>query len=235
MARKPRIILSGYPYHVILRGNNKGLIFFKIEDRHFFLQCLKESKKKTDSKIYSYCFMNNHAHLIIEPSYESGLSDMIQSLGRRYVRYVNDKYQRTGTLWEGRYKSSLIDREEYLLICSRYIELNPVRAGIVKHPKDYIWSSFNFKANGVFDEIVDLDDLYLRLGKTKNVCEKNYSKFVLDGTKKQEEKLISLRTIKNNIIGSDNFINKISQLTKRTLKIRGKGRPKKHSDPFFRG
>ena len=166
MPRQPRLVISGYPHHVILRGNNKSAIFYNDEDRRLFTICLKESKEKTRSEIYAYCFMTNHIHLLVAPSTEDGLGSMMQSLGRRYVQYINKKYTRTGTLWEGRFKSSLVSKDEYLLTCNMYIELNPVRAKIVKHPGDYRWSSYDFKAEGRRDDLLDLDPVYQGLGNT---------------------------------------------------------------------
>jgi putative transposase len=139
---------------------------------------LKAAKEKTKSKIYAYCFMTNHLHLLLEPCSKDGIGDMLQSLGRRYVRYINQTYKRTGTLWEGRFKSSLVSKDEYLLACARYIELNPVRAKIVNHPQDYPWPSFGFRAEGRPDELLDEDPLYKGLGKTPRERQTNYKEWL---------------------------------------------------------
>lgn len=116
MPRQPRLVVPGYPHHIILRGNNRNAIFYNDNDRRFFIDCLKDAKKKTKSKIYAYCLMTNHVHLLIEPSKEDGLGNMVQSLGRRYVQYINRTYERTGTLWEGRFKSSLVSKDIFLRV-----------------------------------------------------------------------------------------------------------------------
>ena len=177
MPRKPRLVITGYPHHSILRGNNHSAIFYNDKDRRFFINCLKESKERTKSKIYAYCLMNNHVHLLVEPSQDNGLGNMMQSLGRKYVQYINRTYKRSGTLWEGRFKSCLVSKDEYLLACSRYIELNPVRAKMVKNPKDYTWSSFRFKIEGQPDVLLESDPVYLGLGKTQKERQANYKRW----------------------------------------------------------
>lgn len=145
MPRQARIDIAGYPYHVILRGNNRSAIFHNDRDRRFFINCLQESKEKTKTKIYGYCLMTNHVHLLVEPREDKGLGNMMQSLGRKYVQYINQAYKRTGTLWEGRFKSSLVSKDDYLLACSRYIELNPIRAKMVKEIGDYFGQVLDLK------------------------------------------------------------------------------------------
>jgi len=146
MARKPRVFLQGVAQHVVQRGNNREPCFFAEADYQFYLECLAESATKYACQLHAYVLMTNHVHLLVTPENESSLSGMMQSLGRRYVRYVNHTYKRTGTLWEGRYKSSLVQSENYLLTCSRYIELNPVRANMVETPAEYRWSSYGHNA-----------------------------------------------------------------------------------------
>lgn len=221
------MIVLGYAYHVILRGNNKNAIFYNDSDRRFFIECLRETKKKTNSKIYAYCFMINHAHFLIEPSTKDGLANMMQALGRRYVRYINLTYERTGTLWEGRYRSSLVESDEYLIACSRYIELNPVRAKIVNNPEEYPWSSFRFKAKGKAEDFLDFDPVYLGMGKTDKERQDNYSKWVSGGTPEDELKLIRQTTQKCGIIGNEAFIAKIAKAVDRSVILRPRGRPKK--------
>ena len=227
MSRQPRLVVVGYPHHIILRGNNRSAIFYNDKDRRFFIDCLKDAKKKTKSKIYTYCLMTNHVHLLVEPSIENGLGNMMQSLGRRYVRYINQTYQRSGTLWEGRFKSSLVGKDEYLLACSRYIELNPVRAKMVKDPKDYPWSSFGFKAEGRPDNLLDQDEVYLGLGETENKRQLNYKKLFLNTIPDQELNLIRYATQKGGIIGNKEFIDKVTDALGRNILLRQRGRPRK--------
>ncbi|MFH0838719.1 MAG: transposase [Candidatus Omnitrophota bacterium] len=227
MPRQPRLIVEGYPHHIILRGNNRSAIFYNDKDRRFFIECLKAAKEKTKSKIYAYCFMTNHVHLFLEPSSKDGIGDMIQSLGRRYVRYINQTYKRTGTLWEGRFKSSLVSKDEYLLACARYIELNPVRAKMVTNPKDYPWSSFGFRADGRPDELLDEDPVYNGLGKTSRERQTNYKEWLKRGIPKEELSLIRNAVQKGGIFGNKRFFDRVVQLTGRAVVLRPRGRPKK--------
>ncbi|MFH1824822.1 MAG: transposase [Candidatus Firestonebacteria bacterium] len=227
MPRQSRIVVPGYPHHIILRGNNRNVIFYSDEDRCFFIRCLKESKEKTGSKIYAYCLMTNHVHLLVEPLTESGLGNVIQSLGRRYVQYINWKYKRTGTLWEGRFKSSLVDKDEYLLACSRYIELNPVRAGIVSNPVDYCWSSFGYKAEGKMNSLLEPDPIYIGLGGTEKERQTNYKKLFLNSISDEELKMVRDATQKGTVIGSKEFISELSKRLCRNVVFKEKGRPKK--------
>jgi len=227
MPRQPRLVVAGYPHHIILRGNNRSAIFYDDEDRRFFINCLKEAKEKTKSKIYAWCFMPNHIHLLIEPKTERGLGNMMQSLGRRYVQYINKKHQRTGTLWEGRFKSSLVSKDEYLLACSCYIELNPVRAKIVKRLEDYLWSSYGYKAEGRKDSFLDEDPIYKDLGKTPKERQLNYKEWIRKSLSDKELNLIRTATQKGSIFGDKEFFEKIAKLLGRDIVLRLRGRPKK--------
>jgi putative transposase len=146
MARLPRLNLPGIPQHVVQRGNNRQVSFFAEQDYTIYLDKLKEYGKKYKVAVHAYVLMTNHVHLLLTPETEKGVSQLMQALGRYYVMYVNKTYQRSGTLWEGRYKSTLVDSENYFLLVSRYIELNPVRAGMVNHPAEYPWSSYRGNA-----------------------------------------------------------------------------------------
>ena len=152
MARLPRLIVPGFPHHVIQRGNNRQRIFETQADYAFFLELAQEHASQFGVAIHAYVLMPNHIHLLATPqTAQDALPKMMQAVGRRYVRHFNDSHGRTGTLWEGRYKSTLNDSERYLLTCSRYIELNPVRAGMVERPDAYQWSSFRCNADGLPD------------------------------------------------------------------------------------
>lgn len=141
MARPPRLELPGVPLHVLQRGNNRNACFFGDADRRFYLRCLAEAAARRGCDIHAYVLMGNHVHLLLTPQEAGATSAMLQDVGRRYVRVINNIHNRTGTLWEGRFRSSLIDSESYLVVCHQYIELNPVRAGMVGGPADYPWSS----------------------------------------------------------------------------------------------
>jgi putative transposase len=131
MPRKPRFTLPGIPQHVIQRGNNREPCFFTVEDYRFYPGALQAACHKSCCSVHAYVLMTNHVHLLVTPGAVDSISVMMQSLGRRYVRYINDAYKRSGTLWEGRYKACLVDSGSYLFTCYRYIEMNPVRAGMV--------------------------------------------------------------------------------------------------------
>ena len=148
MARLPRYFVEGQALHIIQRGNNREPIFADDQDYHFYQECLQESAERHGLAIHAYVFMTNHVHLLATPQTTESVGKTLQSLGRRYVQYFNYTYDRTGTLWEGRYKATLIDSDRYLLTCMRYIELNPVRAGMVDHPRDYPWCSYAANALG---------------------------------------------------------------------------------------
>ena len=165
MARLPRIVMPGQPQHVIVRGNNRSEIFRAEADYGFYLEKLKAACDKHGCQIHAYILMTNHVHLLITPKTGQSLAKTLQMLGRYYVQYYNFSYKRTRTLWEGRYKSTLIDSESYLLTCMRYIELNPVRAGMVSHPSEYRWSSYHCNARGQTDDLVTTHLEYRRLAK----------------------------------------------------------------------
>lgn len=227
MPRQPRLVVAGYPHHIILRGNNRSAIFDKDIDRRFFLKCLEEAKEKISMKVYAYCLMTNHVHLLVEPSTEKSLSEMMQSLGRRYVRYINMSYKRTGTLWEGRFKSSLVSKDEYLLACVRYIELNPVRAKMVKEAKDYPWSSFGFRAEGRIDSLLDEDPIYQTFGKTPRERQERYKEWFKRSMPDEQLNLIRDVTQKGAIFSGKSFSEKIAKLTGRDISLRSRGRPRK--------
>ncbi len=166
MARKPRVNLKGVPQHVIQRGNNRQACFFTDQDYTVYLDKLREYGIQHNVSIHSFVLMTNHVHLLMTPEIESGISKLMQSVGRYYVRYINQTYHRTGTLWEGRFKSTLIDSERYFLVVSRYIELNPVRASMVDHPANYPWSSFKANALGKKIRLLTPHECYLSLGQT---------------------------------------------------------------------
>lgn len=227
MPRQPRLVIAGYPHHLILRGNNRSDIFYNDKDRRFFIKCLKDAKEKTKSKIYAYCLMSNHVHLIVEPSTEDGLGNMMQSVGRKYVQYINRAYKRTGTLWEGRFRSSVVSNDEYLLTCGKYIELNPVRAKVVDSPQGYYWSSFGAKISGRKDSLLDEDPLYESLGDTADQRRQNYSRMFADVISNDKLDMVRLATQKGGIIGNRDFIAKISSLSGREIVSKARGRPKK--------
>lgn len=167
MPRLPRLIVPGQPHHVIQRGNNRQPIFAELSDYHAYLDWLAAASARFGLRIHAYVLMTNHVHLLVTPERSESIGRSLQSVGRRYVQYFNYCYGRTGTLWEGRYRSTVIEAEDYLLACSRYIELNPVRAGMVRSPAHYRWSSYRANAQGRADPLLSLHPVYKRLGRTR--------------------------------------------------------------------
>jgi putative transposase len=174
VARRARLLFAGVPQHVIQRGNNRQATFFAEEDYRCYLDWLLEAVKKYDCRIYAYVLMTNHVHLLASAQRPYHLSRMMQHLGRRFVRYVNHIYRRSGTLWEGRFKASLVDTESYFLRCCRYIECNPVRAQMVVDPGDYPWSSYRYHAFGASDKLLSPHEQYERLGSTPEERQREY-------------------------------------------------------------
>ncbi|MGH8807042.1 MAG: transposase [Noviherbaspirillum sp.] len=174
MARLPRYFVKGVPLHIILRGNNREPIFGNDEDCQFFKDALLDAAKRHELAIHAYVFMTNHIHILASPGTEDSVPKTMQSLGRRYVQYFNFRYKRSGTLWEGRYRATVVDAENYLFECMRYIELNPVRAGMVGHPRDYAWSSHQANGEGRADDLVTPHSLYRRLAKEEGERLANY-------------------------------------------------------------
>lgn len=164
MPRRPRVTLPNVPLHVIQRGNNRQACFIADEDYRFYLDWLKEYAEKSGCLIHAYVLMTNHVHLLLSSTTRDGVGTLMKAQGQRYVQYVNRTYGRSGTLWEGRFRSCLTQEESYLLACQRYIELNPVRAGIVEHPAEYRWSSYRVNAQGEESGLVTPHPLYLSLG-----------------------------------------------------------------------
>jgi len=227
MARPPRLSLPSHPHHVIQRGNNRQPIFLEEKDYEVFLDCLREAKRKFGARLYAYVLMTNHVHLLIEPEREGDLGRFMQSVGRRYVRYFNDAHSRTGTLWEGRFKSALVSRDEYLIMCSRYIERNPVRAGMVAHPRDYRWSSYHRRALGQSDDLLEDDPWYAGLGKTEVQRSQVYHDWLETSCTEAEWDHIRKATQQGRVVGSDTFQNEMGSRVGRRLNGETRGRPKR--------
>ena len=166
MPRRARLAVEGIPWHIIQRGNNRTACFYCADDYLRYLKDLAEQAAKYGCDIHAYCLMTNHVHLLITPMRQDGAGLMMKHLGQRYVQYINRTYRRSGTLWEGRFKSCLAQSDHYVLACYRYIELNPVRAGMVEHPADYPWSSYPFNGQGMANALLSQHPLYRALGQS---------------------------------------------------------------------
>lgn len=229
MARLPRYFVEGQPQHLIQRGNNREPIFVGDDDYLFYLECLQEAAERHGCAIHAYVLMTNHVHLLATPETEHSLPKTLQSIGRRYVQYFNYTYERTGTLWEGRYKATLIDSERYLLTCMRYIELNPVRAGMVKHPGDYPWSSYQYNAWGDENPLVIPHSLYRRLDRNTDARRSAYRQLFRAQLAKADVDAIREATNKAWVLGNDRFREKIETLSGRRASQQARGRPRKDS------
>ncbi len=204
MPRRSRMYLPGLPYHVVQRGNNKQACFVEPEDYRFYLQLWQEVSPRYNVSVHAYCLMTNHIHFLATPETESSLSNTMKVVGSRYAQYFNKKYHRTGTLWEGRHRSSLVQSDRYLLTCMRYIELNPVRASMVKLPDDYTWSSY--RVNGWGDEswLTPHPD-YLRLDHDVVQRGYHYRALFKDQIQQQDLSLIRKAAHYCQPFGSDQF------------------------------
>ncbi|MFN0306100.1 MAG: transposase [Burkholderiales bacterium] len=166
MPRRARLSLPGVPWHIIQRGNNRSVCFLAEQDYRFYLQRLQELAERFGCAVHAYVLMTNHVHLLLTPGEKDSASLLMKHLGQSYVQHVNRLYQRSGTLWEGRYRSCLTQTEDYVMACYRYIELNPVRAGLVNHPREYRWSSYGANAMGKVDALVTPHEQYLRIARS---------------------------------------------------------------------
>lgn len=230
MARLPRYFVKGQAQHLIQRGNNREPIFGVDEDYAFYLECLQDAAERFGCAIHAYVLMTNHVHLLATPETEQSLAKTLQSVGRRYVQYFNHTYDRTGTLWEGRYKATLIDSEQYLLTCMRYIELNPVRAGMVAHPRDYPWSSYHANAFGEDNRLIAKHLIYKRLDRNPDVCLSAYRKLFRGQLAKADIDAIREATNKAWVLGNDRFRVKVEALSGRRTSQKPRGRPRKDDD-----
>jgi putative transposase len=226
MPRLPRFAPIGVPQHIIQRGNNRQPCFGEEHDYGVYTRFLKSAADKFSVDIHAWCFMSNHVHLLATPKSDGAVSLMMQSLGRRYVQYFNHKYKRTGTLWEGRFKSCMVDTEAYLLICYRYIELNPVRAKIVKQPEDYKWSSHSLNIGNKESELITPHEIYKRLATAEEERFKVYKELFREELTNIQIENIRAATNRGLLVGSEKFRNEIEELIGQSVRPNPVGRPK---------
>jgi putative transposase len=225
MPRRARLCVPGIPWHIVQRGNNRGPCFYADEDYRRYLDTLAEMAASFGCHVHAYVLMTNHVHLLLTPGRAESAGLLMKHLGQRYVQYVNRCYRRSGTLWEGRYRSCLTQSAGYVLSCYRYIELNPVRAGMVKHPRDYPWSSHRANGDGKHDPVITPHDEYSRLGRDHE--ERRYQYRALFQSHLDPVRLAEIRdaTNGNYALGGDRFKAEIAQVLNRRA-TRGKnGRP----------
>jgi putative transposase len=227
MARLPRLNLADVPQHVIQRGNNRQATFFADEDYATYLDKLREYADKYQVAVHAFVLMTNHVHLLMTPSTDTGVSQLMQSLGRYYVRYINHTYRRSGTLWEGRYKSTLVDEEAYLLTVSRYIELNPVRAQMVSRPRDYPWSSYHRNALGKDIKLVTPHPVYTALGGDDAARRKAYQALFRRQIPSPVLYAIRQSTNRGWVLGDDRFKAEVEEMAGRRATPKPKGGDRK--------
>lgn len=225
MPRRARLNLPGIPWHIIQRGNNRSACFYAEDDYRRYLDTLQEMAEKYQCAVHAYVLMTNHVHLLLTPERPDSTGLLMKHLGQRYVQYVNRTYRRSGTLWEGRFRSCLAQSEDYVLTCYRYIELNPVRADMVRHPRDYRWSSYRANAEGLTDPVVTPHDEYRRLGRNGQERQDIYRglfKAHLD-----PECITAIRTATNGnyVLGNSRFQEEIGRMLRQRATPGKSGRP----------
>jgi putative transposase len=226
MARLTRLALAGYPHHVLQRGNNRQAIFLSEADYAVWLELVAENAKKFAVAVHAYVLMPNHFHIVVTPLTDQGLPKMMQALGRSYVRYFNDSQKRTGTLWEGRYKSTLVEAGHYLLPCMVYLDLNPVRASLAVNASDYAWSSHRHYIGQRVDKLITPHAMLWDLGNTPFAREAAYSELVCNGINSLHQQAISDATLSGWALGDANFVVELQKRTSRRLTKKLPGRPR---------
>lgn len=229
MARLPRLTVPGLPHHVIQRGNNRQPIFLDQDDYETLLGLLEEHSKRMHVAIHAYVLMSNHMHILATPETETGLPQLMQAVGRRYVRYFNTRHGRTGTLWEGRYRSTVIQAERYLLACMVYFDLNPVRAAMVSDPADYQWSSHNHYLGRRHDRLITPHPLYWQLGNTPFSREAAYAQLVHSGLSPAQQDVLTDSATRGWALGEPDYVADLQRRVDRRLSRALPGRPRKTS------
>jgi putative transposase len=225
MARLPRLTLAGHPHHIIQRGNNRQAIFVDPGDYEILLALLEEHAGKSGVAVHAYVLMSNHFHLLATPETEQGISQLMQAVGRRYVRYFNQRQARSGTLWEGRYRSTLIHAERYLLPCMVYMDLNPVRAGLVADAAEYRWSSYAHYVGARHDRLVSPHPLYWGLGNTPFSREAAYAELVRSGVSALDQQALTDSALRGWALGPPDYLAELQKRTSRRLTKGSAGRP----------
>jgi len=230
MPRRARLALPGIPWHIIQRGNNRSPCFYCESDYRVYLDILGEQSRKHGCAVHAYVLMTNHVHLLVTPERTDSAALLMKHLGQRYVQYINRTYGRTGTLWEGRYRSCLAQDEQYVLACYRYIELNPVRAGMVDHPAEYPWSSYRANGQGESNPLIIAQHEYQKLGRSGEARRRGYRELVLADMEPRLIDEIRTATNGNYALGNDRFKEDIAHMLNRRAAPGKPGRPRKAGD-----
>jgi putative transposase len=228
MPRRPRPVLAEIPLHIIQRGNNRARCFFADVDYLVYLDLLKRCAADAHCEVHAYVLMGNHVHLLVTPQTRASPAALMKALGQRYSQYVNRRYRRTGSLWEGRYKSSLVDHARYLLVCHRYIELNPVRAQMVSHPSDYPWSSYRTNADGHPSELIKPHLVYSALGSHPAAREQAYRQLFEIPLADETVQQVRRAACGNFVLGDAGFAAVMAQSLGREVIPRASGRRTKN-------
>ena len=231
MSRLPRLTVSGYPHHIIQRGNNRQPIFVDREDYERLLVELKQQADRHQVAVHAYVLMSNHLHLLVTPETADGVPLMMQGVGRAYVRWFNRRHGRSGTLWEGRYRSTLIEAERYLLACMAYIDLNPVRAGMVAAPADYPWSSCAHLVGQRADPLLKPHALYWAMGNTPFAREHAYGQMVQAGIDPERQAELARSVHSGWALGEADFVADLQRRTQRRVAKAAAGRPVRSKTP----
>ncbi len=226
MPRRSRTHLDGVPLHIVQRGHNREPCFFADADYLGYLHWLSEALKESGCALHAYALMTNHVHLLITPEKAVAVPVLLISLGRRYVQYINRRYRRTGTLWDSRYKSSLVQPEPYLLACQRYIELNPVRAAMVQDPAHYRWTSYRANGLGQPDSLLSPHPLYLALGRNGTDRQAAYRGLIRARLDQEAIADIRLALNQSQPLGNERFYARIEQMTGIRREPKPRGRPR---------
>jgi putative transposase len=234
MPRQLRYFLPEIPQHVITRGVNRNAVFFKQKDYELYLKALREAAAANDCLVHAYVLMTNHVHLLVTPGHARSLPLMMQAMGRNYVQRLNARYQRTGTLWEGRYKASVVQYDRYFLACQRYIELNPVRAGIATTPGAYRYSSYGHHALGIDDPLLSPHSCYESLHVDAVARRQAYRALFQDALTDEMLTKIRWRTNACSVIGDHRFKDQIEAMLDRTVPTGNRGRPPKSAKKSVR-
>ena len=227
MARLPRYSIVNQPQHVILQARDGQNIYFAEQDYQYFHDCLDAAAYNYNLKLHAYVLMPDHVHVLATPGNSDSVSRMVQSLGRNYVQYFNECYDSSGTLWEGRYRATVIDAKNYMLTCCRYIELNPVRNGLVDKPQQYRWSSYAHNALGETDEMITASREYQDLGESDGERVKAYRKLFRQKLDAQQVEEITESALKGWVLGDARFAARIAKLSGRRATQLPRGRPRK--------
>jgi len=222
-----RIVLPHYPHHIVQRGHNRQVTFAARVDFERYLATLREFKAAYGVHVHAFCLMTNHVHLLLAPQEPAGIGKLMKRLAARQTRHHNRLEGRSGTLWEGRYKSSLVQRDNYLLACCRYIELNPVRARMVAAPQDYPWSSCRYRLGTETADWLDLDPSYLALGDNETERRHRYRDFLRAAIPSGEWELIREAVQRGQLTGTQRFADEVAGILGRRVERRGRGRPAK--------